>query len=308
VTKDNHAGHGHDHSAGVTNRARLVVAICIVAVFLVVEVGGAVVSGSLALLADAGHMLSDLVGLVVALVAIVVAARPATDRQTYGYQRAEVFGALVNGALLSAVAVFVAVEGVDRLIRPDDADVLSTPMLVVAVVGLGANVASLLVLRGGTGIGMRGAYLEVLGDMFGSVAAIVAALVILTTGFGQADAIASLVIAGLIVPRAFSLLRDVFHVLSESVPRNMDVEKIREHILGAAGVVDVHDVHVWAITSGAPVFSAHVVVSTQLFESGGTGALLDELGGCLAGHFDVEHSTFQLEPAEHAAHEDQMHR
>jgi len=214
----------------------------------------------------------------------------------------------VNGALLSAVAVFVAVEGVDRLIRPDDADVLSTPMLVVAIVGLGANVASLLVLRGGTGIGMRGAYLEVLGDMFGSVAAIVAALVILTTGFGQADAIASLVIAGLIVPRAFSLLRDVFHVLSESVPRNMDVEKIREHILGAAGVVDVHDVHVWAITSGAPVFSAHVVVSKQLFESGGTGALLDELGGCLAGHFDVEHSTFQLEPAEHAAHEDQMHR
>ena len=308
MTKDNHAGHGHDHSAGVTNRARLVVAICIVAVFLVVEVGGAVVSGSLALLADAGHMLSDLVGLVVALVAIVVAARPATDRQTYGYQRAEVFGALVNGALLSAVAVFVAVEGVDRLIRPDDADVLSTPMAVVAVVGLGANVASLLVLRGGTGIGMRGAYLEVLGDMFGSVAAIVAALVILTTGFGQADAIASLVIAGLIVPRAFSLLRDVFHVLSESVPRNMDVEKIREHILGAAGVVDVHDVHVWAITSGAPVFSAHVVVSKQLFESGGTGALLDELGGCLAGHFDVEHSTFQLEPAEHAAHEDQMHR
>ena len=308
MTKDNHAGHGHDHSAGVTNRARLVVAICIVAVFLVVEVGGAVVSGSLALLADAGHMLSDLVGLVVALVAIVVAARPATDRQTYGYQRAEVFGALVNGALLSAVAVFVAVEGVDRLIRPDDADVLSTPMLVVAVVGLGANVASLLVLRGGTGIGMRGAYLEVLGDMFGSVAAIVAALVILTTGFGQADAIASLVIAGLIVPRAFSLLRDVFHVLSESVPRNMDVEKIREHILGAAGVVDVHDVHVWAITSGAPVFSAHVVVSKQLFESGGTGALLDELGGCLAGHFDVEHSTFQLEPAEHADHEERFHR
>ena len=308
MTRDDHAGHGHDHSAGVTNRARLVVAICIVAVFLVVEVVGAVISGSLALLADAGHMLSDLVGLVVALVAIVIAARPATDRQTYGYQRAEVFGALVNGALLSVVAVFVAVEGIDRLIRPDDAEVLSTPMLVVAVVGLGANVASLLVLRGGSGIGMRGAYLEVLGDMFGSVAAIVAALVILATGFAQADAIASLVIAGLIVPRAFSLLRDVFHVLSESVPRDMDVETIREHILGATGVVDVHDVHVWAITSGAPVFSAHVVVTKELFASGGTGALLDELGGCLAGHFDVEHSTFQLEPAEHAAHEDRLHR
>ena len=183
-------------------------------------------------------------------------------------------------------------------------------MLVVAVFGLGANIASMVVLRGGkdTSIGMRGAYLEVLGDFFGSITAIVAGLVILLTGFVQADAIASLVIAALIVPRAFTLLRDVVHVLSESVPRNMDVATIRQHILGTPGVVDVHDVHVWAITSGAPVFSAHVVVSAELFATGGTGALLDELGGCLNGHFDVAHSTFQLEPAEHAAHEDQHHR
>jgi len=309
VTNPDHHGHGHDHAAGVTNTRRLVVAICIVAVFLVVEVVGAVLSGSLALLADAGHMASDLLGLIVALIAILIAARPATDRQTYGYQRAEVFGALFNGLLLSAVAVFVAVEGVQRLLDPAEATVLSTPMLVVAVLGLAANVASLLVLRGGRdSIGMRGAYLEVLGDMFGSVTAIIAALVILVTGFAQADAIASLVIAGLIVPRAFSLLRDVFHVLSEAVPKNMDVEKIRQHILTTEGVVDVHDVHVWAITSGAPVFSAHVVVTTELFERGGTGALLDELSGCLTGHFDVEHSTFQLEPAEHADHEERFHR
>jgi cobalt-zinc-cadmium efflux system protein len=300
---------GHDHGAGVTNRVRLVVAIAIVATFLVVEVVGAIVSGSLALLADAGHMASDLLGLIVALAAILVAARPATDRQTYGYQRAEVFGALLNGLLLTVVAVFVAVEGIDRLLNPQDAGVLSTPMLIVAVVGLAANVASLLVLRGGReSIGMRGAYLEVLGDLFGSVATIVAAVVIITTGFARADAIASLVIAALIVPRAVSLLRDVFHVLSESVPRNMDVETIRQHILGTPGVVDVHDVHVWAITSGAPVFSAHVVVSAELFAAGGTGALLDELGGCLTTHFDVEHSTFQLEPAEHADHEDHVHR
>jgi len=309
VTKSDHQGHGHDHAAGVTNKTRLVVAICIVAVFLVVEVAGAALSGSLALLADAGHMASDLLGLIVALIAILIAARPATDRQTYGYQRAEVFGALFNGVLLSAVAVFVAVEGVQRLLDPSEAEVLSTPMLVVAVLGLAANVASLLVLRGGAdSIGMRGAYLEVLGDLFGSVTAIVAALVILTTGFAQADAIASLVIAGLIVPRALSLLRDVFHVLSESAPKNMDVEKIRQHILGTDGVVDVHDVHVWAITSGAPVFSAHVVVTAELFARGGTGALLDELSGCLTGHFDVEHSTFQLEPAEHAQHEERFHR
>jgi cobalt-zinc-cadmium efflux system protein len=309
VTNSDQHGHAHDHASGVTNRARLVVAICIVAVFLVVEVVGAVLSGSLALLADAGHMASDLLGLIVALVAIFIAARPATDRQTYGYQRAEVFGALFNGLLLSAVAIFVAVEGVQRLLDRGETTVLSTPMLVVAVLGLAANVASLLVLRGGRdSIGMRGAYLEVLGDMFGSVTAILAAVVILATGFAQADAIASLVIAGLIVPRAFSLLRDVFHVLSEAVPKNMDVEKIRQHLLSTEGVVDVHDVHVWAITSGAPVFSAHVVVTTELFERGGTGALLDELSGCLTGHFDVEHSTFQLEPAEHADHEERFHR
>ena len=309
MTNSDQHGHAHDHASGVTNRARLVVAICIVAVFLVVEVLGAVLSGSLALLADAGHMASDLLGLIVALVATLIAARPATDRQTYGYQRAEVFGALFNGLLLSAVAIFVAVEGVQRLLDPGETTVLSTPMLVVAVLGLAANVASLLVLRGGRdSIGMRGAYLEVLGDMFGSVTAILAAVVILATGFAQADAIASLVIAGLIVPRAFSLLRDVFHVLSEAVPKNMDVEKIRQHLLSTEGVVDVHDVHVWAITSGAPVFSAHVVVTTELFERGGTGALLDELSGCLTGHFDVEHSTFQLEPAEHADHEERFHR
>ena len=308
VTNEKHAG--HDHAAGVTNRTRLMVAIGIVAVFLVVEVVGAALSGSLALLADAGHMLSDAFGLTVALIALVIAARPATDRQTFGYQRAEVFGALINGVILSVVAVFVAIEGIGRLLAPSDVEVLSTPMLVVAVIGLGANVASMLVLRGGSdkSIGMRGAYLEVLGDFFGSITAIIAGLVILFTGFVQADAIASLVIAALIVPRAFTLLRDVFHVLSESVPRNMDVETIRRHMLETPGVVDVHDVHVWAITSGAPVFSAHVVVTKELFESGGTGALLDELGGCLSGHFDVEHSTFQLEPAEHAAHEDQHHR
>ena len=308
MTHDSHSG--HDHAAGVTNRTRLVIAIGIVAVFLVVEVVGAILSGSLALLADAGHMLSDVFGLTAALVALIIAARPATDRQTFGYQRAEVFGALVNGVILSVVAVFVAIDGVSRLLTPSGVEVLSTPMLVVAVIGLGANVASMLVLRGGKSesIGMRGAYLEVLGDFFGSITAIIAGLVILFTGFVQADAIASLVIAALIVPRAFTLLRDVFHVLSESVPRNMDVETIREHILGTPGVVDVHDVHVWAITSGAPVFSAHVVVTKELFASGGTGALLDELGGCLSGHFDVAHSTFQLEPTEHAEHEDQHHR
>jgi cobalt-zinc-cadmium efflux system protein len=292
----------------MTNGARLRVAIAIVAVFVLVEVVGAVLSGSLALLADSGHMFSDLLGLVIALVALGIAARPATDRQTFGYQRAEVFGALANGLILAVVSLYIAVEGVRRLFEPSAVD--ARLMLIVAAAGLVANIAVMLVLRGSAreSIGMRGVYLEVLGDLLGSFAALVAGFVILGTGFDRADAIASLVIAALIVPRALSLLRDVFRVLSQGVPKNMDVAQIREHLLQTAGVVDVHDVHVWAITSGAPVFSAHVVCSKQLFESGGTSALLDELGACLAGHFDVEHSTFQLEPEDHAAQEGQLHR
>ena len=292
----------------MSNRIRLSIAIAIVAVVVTVEAVGALTAGSLALLADAGHMFSDLLGLVIALVALGIAARPATDRQTFGYQRAEVFGALANGLIVSGVAVYVAIEGVQRLFEPSP--VSAAPMLVVAGIGLLANVAVMLVLRGRSedSIGMRGAYLEVLGDLLGSAAAVIAGLVILLTGFVRADAIASLVIAALIVPRALSLLRDVFRVLSQAVPKNMNVAEIREHLLQTPGVVDVHDVHVWAITSGAPVFSAHVVVESALFKSGGTGKLLDELGSCLAGHFDADHSTFQIEPAEHAAHEEHVHR
>lgn len=298
--------HDHGHTA---NRNRLSIAIAIVATVLVVEVVGAWLSGSLSLLADAGHMLSDLAGLIVALLATIVAARPATDRQTFGFRRAEVFGALINGLILVVVAVSVTVGAIGRLVG-GETEVHSVPMLIVAAIGLIANLGALLLLRPAAGhsINMRGAYLEVLGDLIGSATVIVAAVVILTTGFMPADAIASLLIAVLIVPRAFTLLRDVVRVLSESAPADTDVAQIRDHILGTAGVVAVHDVHVWAITSGAPVFTAHVVCEPEVFRSGRTGVLLDELSGCLSKHFDVEHSTFQLEPAEHAAHEDEFHR
>ena len=299
--------HDHDH-ASTANRTRLRVAIAIIGAFLVVQVVGGLLSGSLALLADAGHMASDLIGLVVALIAAMVAARPATDRQTYGYRRAEVLGALVNGVILVVVAVSVAVAAVGRLVTGgagEAHEVQGVPMLVVALLGMIANLAALLVLRGGAkdSINMRGAYLEVFGDLVGSALVIVAAIVIVTTGFDAADPIASLAIAALIVPRALSLLRDVVRVLFESAPADTDVAEIREHLLGAVGVVAVHDVHVWQITSGSPVFSAHIEVEPEVFESGRTGELLDELGGCLSDHFDVEHSTFQLEPAGRAGHE-----
>lgn len=277
---------------------------------LVVEIVGAVVSGSLALLADVGHVFSDLLGLVVAMLAITVAARPASDRQTFGYQRAEVLGALINGVILLGVAAFVVVEAITRLVNAQTEAPLGAPMIAVALVGLLANIAAALVLRGGHdhSIGMRAAYLEVLADLLGSIAALVAGVVIIATGFAPADAIASLLIAAMIVPRAVSLLREVVRVLFESAPKHTDVSEIREHLRETPGVVDVHDVHVWAITSGNPVFSAHIVVSPELLACGGAGALLETLGTCLSGHFDVDHSTFQLEPADHAQHQEPTHR
>ena len=298
----------HDHAAGAANRRRLVIAIVIIASVLVVEVIGAVLSGSLALLADAGHMLSDLIALVIALVATVIAARPPSERRTFGHRRVEVFAAFVNAGLLAAVVISVAVEAVSRLGAPSG-QVQALPMLVVAIVGALANVAALLVLRGGaaSSINMRAAYLEVLGDLAGSIAVIASSIVILATGFMPADAIASLLIVALILPRVFIILRDVVAVLGQEVPRGTDVTLIREHVLATPGVLDVHDVHVWSVTPGQNVFSAHVVVDDAVLKGGGASALLIRLDACLADHFDVEHSTFQLEPPEHAAQEPLQH-
>ncbi len=299
----------HDHAQHTTNRRKLLLVIAIVVVVLVAEVVGGILTGSLALLADAGHMFSDLTGLLIALVALAIAARPATERHTYGYRRVEVLGALANGLILVVVAVSIAVTGVSRLLDPTGIEVLGAPMLVVAIVGLVANAVSMLILRDSakTSINMRGAYLEVFGDLLGSIGVIIAAVIILLTGFVQVDAIASLVIAAGILPRAWFLLRDVWRVLNEGTPPDTDVELIRSHIRGAAGVIDVHDVHVWSITTGEHVFTAHVVVEPAVFTEGRAGEMLDTLSECLAGHFDVEHSTFQLEPSRHAGHEHPRH-
>ncbi|MCW4458137.1 cation diffusion facilitator family transporter [Microbacterium sp. MPKO10] len=299
----------HDHSHGTTNRKRLIVVIVLVSATLVAEVVGGIFTGSLALLADAGHMFSDLTGLIIALIAIGIAARPATDRHTWGFQRTEVLAALLNGLILTVVAVTVALEGIQRLIEPDPGQVDGLPVLLVALVGLVVNAISLALLRDGAqrSINMKGAYLEVFGDLLGSVLVAGAAIVIMTTGFVEADAIASLLIAAGILPRAGILLRDVWRVLNESTPVGTDVELIRDHVRAAPGVIDVHDVHVWSITSGASVFSAHVIVTQEVFAQGRVAGLLDELGSCLAEHFDVEHSTFQLEPATRTVSEDTTH-
>ena len=299
----------HDHAPtgirGAGSRRLLAISLGLTTIVLVVQIVGAILSGSLALLADAAHMFTDAAALVIALVASSVAARPADDRRTFGYQRVEVFGALVNGVILVALSVWVAFEAIQRLIDPSGTEVAGGLMLVVAIIGLAANAVAMWLLSAAqrTSINVRGAYIEVLGDLLGSAAVIVAAIVILLTGWVQADAVASLAIAAMIVPRAIGLLREVFSVLGERAPTGTEVGAIRDHILREPGVVDVHDVHVWALTRGAPVFSAHVVVDDDLMREGRAGELLNTLQSCLAHHFDVEHSTFQLEPAGHVEHD-----
>jgi len=300
--------HDHAPSGGIrdaSNRRLLATALALTATVMVVQVVGAIVTGSLALLADAAHMFTDAAALVVALIATAIAARPADDRRTFGYQRAEVLGALANGVILLVLCAWIGVEAVQRLLTPAEAEVHGALMLVVAVVGLVANAVSMFLLSRAQkrSINVRGAYLEVLGDLIGSAAVIVAAIVIVTTGFTQADAIASLFIAVMIVPRAIGLLREVVVVLTESAPVGVHVAEIREHLREADGVVDVHDVHVWQLTRGAPVFSAHVIVKDAALTDGRAAAILASLQTCLADHFDVEHSTFQLEPAGHVEHD-----
>jgi cobalt-zinc-cadmium efflux system protein len=307
----------HDHHRQLTaagrHRSRLVAVLAIVVAVLAAEVVGAMLSGSLVLLADAGHMLTDAAGITLALGAAQLARRPPSLRRTFGWQRAEILAAALNGLLLLGVATYVVIEAVGRLRAPTTVDGLV--VVAVAAVGLAANAVCLLLLRGGKreSLNVRGAYLEVLGDLMGSAAALAAGLVVMLTGFDRADAIASLTIVALIFPRSIGLLREAGHVLLEGAPAGVDLGHVRAHILAVRGVAEVHDLHVWTITSGRNVVSAHVVVDDARLrdgcaDDGGQGVgVLDKLTACLAHHFDVEHSTFQLEPAQHRDHEPRLH-
>jgi len=292
-------GHDHSHShatAAHAHRGRLVVVLALTLAVMVVEVVGGAVSGSFALIADAGHMLTDAAGIGLALGATVLAARPATAERTFGWQRAEMLAALVNGLVIAIVGALVLVGGVRRILDPQEVE--GALMLAVACVGLVANGIGLVLLVPGQrdSLNVRGAYLEVLGDLLGSAAVIVAALVVLATGFERADAIASVVIGLMILPRAIGLLKQVATVLLEATPAGVDLDAVRAHICGVPGVVGVHDLHAWTITSGVPVLSAHVEVPEEVLERGDAGRVLDDLRHCLTGHFDVAHCTFQLEP------------
>lgn len=284
----------HASSAARAGRSRLLAVFVVTLVVLIVEVIGGLVANSLALLADAGHMFTDVVGIGLALGAIWMAGRAPDRSRTFGYLRLEILAAVMNAVLLFGVAAFVLFQAWRRLSEP--AEISSGVMLGVALLGLVANGVSLYLLREGqaSSLNMRGAYLEVMGDLAGSGAVILAAIVIAATGWTQADAVASAAIGLLILPRTYGLLREAVDVLLEATPRGLDMERVRSHILEAPGVSDVHDLHAWTITSGLNVVSAHVVLAP----GADAPAVLDHLCACLTGIFDIEHSTFQLETAD----------
>jgi cobalt-zinc-cadmium efflux system protein len=299
--------HGHEVSAGGRHRSRLIAVLGVTLVVLVIEVVGSWLTGSLALLADAGHLLTDVAGIGLAVLAVTFASRPATPERTFGYYRLEIIAAVVNAVLLLVIALVILWEAWRRWADPPQ--VQSGLMLAFALVGLVANLIGLLLLREGAreSLNVKGAYLEVLGDLLGSGAVIAAALVIVTTGWLRADVLASVAVALMILPRTATLLREAVDVLLEAAPRGVDLAEVREHILGTPGVIGAHDLHAWTISSGLPVLSVHVVVSDHALADGGAGRVLDELSHCLADHFDVEHCTFQLEAASHVEHEFRGH-
>ncbi|GAA1361562.1 cation diffusion facilitator family transporter [Arthrobacter rhombi] len=303
-------GHSHDHSGGaLAHRPRLAIAFGITAAILVAEVIGAVVTGSLALLVDAAHMLTDAAGLLMALTAATLMGRPATDRRTWGFRRAEVLSATAQSTLLLAVGLYAMIDGIRRLFAPPE--VAANGLLIFGIIGLLGNVIAIVVLSSGRGanLNMRAAFLEVVNDALGSLAVIVGAIVIATTGWMRADALAAMFISVLILPRAYRLLRETTAILLESTPHGLDLEQVRTHLLSHELVLSVHDLHASQIATGLPVLTAHVVVRDEAFHDGRASSVLDSLQACVAGHFDVsiEHSTFQIEAESHSDHEQHFH-
>jgi cobalt-zinc-cadmium efflux system protein len=307
------AGHSHEPSLGTgrtvtgSYRRALTTVLLISLGIAVAEVIGAIVTGALVLFADAAHMAADAAGVGLSLLAAWFASRPATERRTFGYARAEILAAMANALLLLAMAGVIFVAAASRLASPPS---VSSGLLIAFGVGaLIANTCSLLVLRHGQAesLNVRGAFLEVAADTLGAAAVIITGIIISATGFTLADPIASIAVGVLILPRTWRLLAEAVDILLEASPKGIDLEDIRQHMCDLPGIREVHELHVWTITSGLPVFSVHVVVDPEVIERGRSAIMLDQLQDCLRGHFDVDHSTFQLEPAGHAEHEQPMH-
>ena len=302
--------HNHNHAHGSTNRIRLGIALGITGLIFIAEVIGAIMTDSLALLVDAGHMLTDSVGLVVALIAATLMKRPTSERHTWGWQRAEVLSAGAQSAILLCVGGYAIYEGILRLFSPPE--VGAGGVAVIGVIGLLGNVASLLVLLGGrdSNLNMRAAFLEVLNDALGSVAVIVSAAVIALTGWTRADTVAGLLVAALIVPRALKLLGESGSILLEATPTDLDLNKVRQHLTEQPHVKEIHDLHASVVSTELPVLTAHVVLADECFTDGHSQKILAEIQECLIKHHrvSIEHCTLQLETEEVAEkHKEHLH-
>ncbi|HSB61956.1 MAG TPA: cation diffusion facilitator family transporter [Vicinamibacteria bacterium] len=284
-------GHDHAHASRGRDQRRLVVVLALTAVVLVVQVVGGLWTGSLALLADAGHLLTDVVGLGLALFAMKVAERPPTAERTYGYHRVEILAALVNGAVLVGIAVFILYEAGERFRNPPE--VASGAMLALGVLGLSVNVAGVVLLRSGSArsLNLRGAYYEVLSDLLSSLGVIAAAAVMWTTGWYYADPIVSAAIGVFILPRTWSLMREAVHVLLEGTPAHIELAAVRRAIEGVPGVDCVHDLHVWTLTSHSHVLTAHAVLVPGASDAEVLGAIRETI----TARFEIGHVTIQVE-------------
>jgi cobalt-zinc-cadmium efflux system protein len=287
--------HEHPHPEGTRgkNRRALAVVLALTASFTVIEVVGGLLTGSLALLADAGHMLSDNLSLGIALFAVWLAGRPATPERSFGYQRVEILAALANGVTLVAISIWIFIEAYSRLQEPPE--ILGKPMLAVAALGLLVNAVSAIILSrsAGESLNTRGALRHVIADALGSVGVIVAAAIILLIGWGYADPLVSAAIGLLILASSWNLLRDSTNVLLEATPRGIDAEEVGRRMAGAQGVEEVHDLHIWTITSGFPALSAHVLVG----QSEDCHARRRDLESLLLREYGIEHTTLQVDHA-----------
>lgn len=284
-------GSGHSHGAQTSNTRALGIALGLTGTFLVVEVIAGLLTGSLALISDAAHMLTDTAGLAIALAGVKIGEKAADSQRTFGYKRFEILAAAFNAILLFLVGAYILYEGYQRLTKPED--IQSIPMLVVAAIGLGVNLLAMRLLSSGkdTNLNMKGAYLEVWSDMLGSIGVIAAAAIIWFTGWVWVDAIVAIGIGLWVLPRTWQLFKETINILLEGVPDGIDADAVSAALKSVTGVRDLHDLHIWAITSGVPSLSAHLVI-----EPGANGEsvraraseLLDE-------KFEIEHVTLQIE-------------
>ena len=302
-----HHTHRHHGAPGEGDGQYVLFALVLIVAFMVGEVVAAIIGGSVALLADAGHMLTDAGALAMSYWAARLAVRPAGGTMTFGLKRAEILSAAANGLTLAVVAAALTVGAVMRLVHP--VRVSGLTMVIVAAIGVVVNLAATGSLHRADRktLNITGALAHLVTDIWAFAGTLVAGAVIIATGFYRADPIASLVVVVLMVRASWSLLKKSGMILLEGAPEHVDLDELRRHILGVAGVAAVHDLHAWVVTSDLPAVSAHVVVADRCFDDGTAPQVLDRLQECLVGHFDVAHSTFQLEPASHASHEEFQH-